>query len=70
MEFEDITIVHVLPGRVRLKLAELKNNPVMAREVKQRLSRNAGISRVAVNPITGSILMHYDPKVIDLFSQE
>ena len=49
-------------------MAKLKNNPAMALDVKQRLSRKAGVSRVEVNPTTGSILMHYDPKVIDLFS--
>ena len=68
MECEEFTIVHMLPGRVRLKLAELKNNPDLARYLKQRLCRHAGISRVEVNPTTGSILMHYDPRVIDLLS--
>jgi hypothetical protein len=67
MHFEDITLVHALPGRVRLKLGEMKNNPALAREVKKMLSAKPGVFRVEVNYTTGSILLQFDPEVIDLF---
>ena len=67
MHFEDITLVHALPGRVRLKLGEMKNNPALARDLKKHLSAKPGILRVEVNHTTGSVLLHFDPGVIDLF---
>ena len=70
MAIDEFTVIHALPGRVRLKVAGIKNNPGLAQEIKQRLSSKAGVSRVQINPITGSVLMHYDPRVVDLFSKQ
>ena len=70
MAIDEFTVIHALPGRVRLKVAGIKNNPSLAQEIKQRLSNKAGVSRVQINPITGSVLMYYDPRVIDLFSNQ
>lgn len=70
MAIDEFTVIHALRGRVRLKVAGIKNNPGLAQEIKQRLSNKAGVSRVQINPITGSVLMYYDPRVIDLFSNQ
>jgi Heavy metal associated domain 2 len=55
-----IKIVHAIPGRVRVKISRLKENPALVREIQERLSAVRGIQRVEVNPITGSILVLYD----------
>lgn len=62
MEDEDIQIVHAIPGRVRLKIADIKNNPSLVRLIKNRLSAIAGIKRVEGNPITGTVLVQFDPQ--------
>jgi Heavy metal associated domain 2 len=60
MESGGIKVVHAIPGRVRVKMARLKENPAIAPEVQERLSAVQGIQRVEVNPITGSVLISYD----------
>jgi Heavy metal associated domain 2 len=60
MESGGIRVVHAIPGRVRVKIAGLKENADLVREVQGRLSAVQGIQRVEVNPITGSVLILYD----------
>jgi hypothetical protein len=60
MESGGIKVVHAIPGRVRVKIAGLKENAALVREVQGRLSAVQGIQRVEVNPITGSVLILYD----------
>lgn len=60
MAISGIRVVHAIPGRVRVKISRLKENPVLVREVQERLSDIQGIRRVEVNPITGSVLILYD----------
>jgi copper chaperone CopZ len=58
-------IVHAIPGRVRVKIARLKENPVLAREVQGQLSAVQGIQQVEVNPVTGSVLVLYDRTALE-----
>jgi hypothetical protein len=60
MEIEGLKVVHALPGRVRLKVAKVKGNPVLARQVEEKLAQVPGIRQVEVKPVTGSLLVHYD----------
>jgi hypothetical protein len=60
MESGGIRVVHAIPGRVRVKIAGLKENPALVRDVQGHLSAVQGIQRVEVNPITGSVLILYD----------
>jgi hypothetical protein len=55
-----VRVVHAIPGRVRLKVAQVRKNPALAGEVQTRLAAAPGISRVEVNPLTGSVLMLYE----------
>jgi hypothetical protein len=54
-----MTYLHHLPGRVRIRAAGLKRNPARGRALKQWLESLPGVSRVEVNPVTGSVLIHY-----------
>jgi hypothetical protein len=59
-ELKGVTVVHALPGRVRLRIARIKENPELARRAQEKLSQVPGIHRVEANPATGSLLILYD----------
>jgi hypothetical protein len=59
-ELKGITVAHALPGRVRLKIPGVKDNPKLARQAQERLGQVAGIQRVEANSATGSLLLFYD----------
>jgi hypothetical protein len=59
-ELKGITVAHALPGRVRLKIPRVKENPELARQAQEKLGRIPGIHRVEANPATGSLLIIYD----------
>ncbi|HEX8203583.1 MAG TPA: hypothetical protein VF590_24115 [Isosphaeraceae bacterium] len=54
-------ILHALPGRVRLRVAGLKRDPALAREIEGRLSADPAIRRVEASLVTGSVLILFDP---------
>ena len=56
----NIQVVHAIPGRIRLKVAQVRKNPVLASEIQTRLATVQGIRQVEVNPLTGSVLMLYE----------
>lgn len=58
---DSVRVVHAVPGRVRLKVTGVKENPGLAAALEERLLGVDGIHRVEVNPLTGSILLLYDP---------
>jgi hypothetical protein len=60
MDAEGIKVVHALPGRIRLKVAQVRENPALANQIQQRLTGVQGIQKVEVNPLTGSVLVLYD----------
>jgi hypothetical protein len=53
--------VHALPGRLRVKVAGIKKSPETAGTVEQALRREPGVTAVGANPVTGSVLVHFDP---------
>ncbi len=53
--------LHHLPGRLRLRLAALRRNPDLAARLRSSLAALPGLAGVDVNPLTGSVLVHYDP---------
>ncbi len=57
---KSITVAHALPGRVRLKIPRVKENPALARQAQEKLGQVPGIKRVEANPATGSLLLFYD----------
>ncbi|GJL59105.1 MAG: hypothetical protein NPIRA03_19620 [Nitrospirales bacterium] len=65
---KDIEVVHALPGRVRLKLRHLKNNMAHADEIQRRLHKISGITHLETNPKTTSLLIYYDPTVLEVLA--
>ncbi|MEJ2716596.1 MAG: hypothetical protein P8182_05580 [Deltaproteobacteria bacterium] len=56
--------LHELPGRLRVKIPQLKRNEIGAQKAQIFLEEIAGISSASVNALTGSIVIKFDPKVI------
>jgi hypothetical protein len=65
MGVEGVRVVHAMPGRVRVKISRLKNNPAFAQEIQQRLRGVRGIQRSEVNLLTGSLLVLYEAREVD-----
>ncbi|MFQ3574014.1 MAG: HMA2 domain-containing protein, partial [Thermodesulfovibrionales bacterium] len=55
--------IHNIPGRMRVKTPEIKNNKYKAEAVRQTLNAMVGVNVTDINILTGSILVHYDPSV-------
>ena len=60
----DISIVHAIPGRVRLKVAALKANPSLGTIIQTRLKSVPGIQTVETTPLTGSVLVLFDSETL------
>ncbi len=53
--------IHALDGRLRIELVGVKGSPTRALEIESRLRRYPGIHDVSANPVTGNVLILYDP---------
>lgn len=60
-------IIHLLPGRLRLSVPGLHGNQAMAGDLARRLSEIPGITAGQVNPVTGRVLIFFEPKQITLY---
>ncbi len=49
--------LHQLPGRLRAKIPNLKQNHEHARAIERMLKSRSGIISVSVSTVTGSILV-------------
>lgn len=56
-------LVSYAEGRVRLRFKELQNKAT-AKTVEQYINAIEGIEMVEVKPLTGSILIQYNPTVL------
>jgi copper chaperone CopZ len=56
---------HEVPGRLRFKTPVLKGNHSLAKKIEDFLSGISGIESVKTSTVTGSIIVHYDLKIIN-----
>jgi hypothetical protein len=56
--------IHHIPGRLRIRIPALKNNPQGIERVKEMLSFG-GIDSFNGNSLTGSVTITYDPTQVD-----
>jgi copper chaperone CopZ len=56
----DIRQVHHVPGRLRLRIAALKRNPVRAMAVRNLIEGRPGVTSVDASALTGSVTVLYD----------
>lgn len=59
-----VQYIHHVTGRLRVKLASLKRNPVQAAAIKALLESTAGISKAEIKLVTGSLIVTYDREMI------
>ena len=59
-----LNLVHHIPGRLRFRSAALKGDASAGELARARFSRIEGVTSVAANPITGSLLVEYDPPTL------
>ncbi|MBF0541633.1 MAG: hypothetical protein HQK91_09330 [Nitrospirae bacterium] len=57
--------VHNVPGRLRIKFSELKNDEIGLTRVIERLYKHDIIESATVNSRTGSVLIAYDPASVN-----
>src|ERR1022692_2611716 len=55
-------VVHHLPGRLRVRLPRSKRDPHLLEQVRDFVQGLGGVCDVEINPVTGSILVHYRPE--------
>jgi len=60
MEAEALQI-HRSLGRLRVRSLKLKRDPTRALDTNSRLIALQGVHSVELNPLTGSLLIHFDP---------
>lgn len=65
MEGIGVRLAHASPGRIRLKIEEIKNDPRKAGEIEDQLRTVPGIHSVQANPVTGSLLLTYDEPALE-----
>jgi copper chaperone CopZ len=56
--------IHVLDGRLRIKVTAVKGHPFNASRVEDNLREIEGITHVQANPTTGNVLILFAPDVI------
>lgn len=57
--------IHHVRGRLRIRTEELKRNERKARAIVAALDAMPGVISAEANIITGSLLVHYEPQVLD-----
>jgi copper chaperone CopZ len=60
-------VIHHIPGRMRVKLPQMKGKSEALAKVKQSVCQMPGVTSVDTNTTTGSVLVNYDPKAFDQF---
>jgi copper chaperone CopZ len=56
--------VHDIPGRLRVKSPLLKGDSGEGTAVRELLEGMAGVQSAGVNPLTGSLVVCYDPSAL------
>ncbi len=56
--------LHVLDGRVRIKIPAIKGAPQRALAIEQRLLALDGINTVTANPTTGNVLILFESTML------
>jgi hypothetical protein len=60
-------ILHHVPGRLRLRVSSAKGDAPRVRALQQALGGAAGVDGVHANPVLGTILIRYDPRLFAEF---
>ena len=56
---------HDIPGRLRVRIACIRANPSMGIPIRELLEGLPGTITVSIRTTTGSVIINYDPQVLD-----
>jgi copper chaperone CopZ len=56
--------LHMLEGRMRIKVPEVKKSPLKAVQVEETLQRLDGVTDVRANPTTGNVLVLFESETV------
>ncbi len=59
-----IRTLHLLPGRVRFHIPAIVGDPAAVERVRSTMVKLDGIGQVEASPVSGSVLLTYDPEKI------
>jgi Heavy metal associated domain 2 len=65
----DVQIVHAIPGRIRFRISQVKENPAFAKQLEQTLAGMQMVKWSQINPRTGSVLIGYDSGLLPALSE-
>ena len=60
------SIIHHIPGRIRIKVPEIKKLSFSELKKFSRFPMPEGIYHINANPLNGSVIISYDPNIIDV----
>lgn len=63
-------VLHAIPGRVRLRVPDIKHNDFLADAFAKRLMQKPGVTEVRVNRACASVVVSYDTSVLRTFMPE
>lgn len=63
-------VLHAIPGRVRIKVQETKDNPALAGSIVDKLLSRHGITAVRFNTACASLTINYDTALLHTFVPE
>jgi copper chaperone CopZ len=56
--------LHMLDGRLRIKVPEIKRSPERSAQVEEMLGTLEGVTHVHANPLTGNVLVLFRPETV------
>src|SRR5688500_5060196 len=62
-DHEELTLRSELPGRHRWDIPALRHDPCFASAVEEAVSQTSGVRSAVANPLTGRLLVTFDPSV-------
>ncbi|MDW8318043.1 MAG: HAD-IC family P-type ATPase [Anaerolineae bacterium] len=63
---EVLALEHRLPGRVRVHVFKLYRNDSLKQRLEQQLRLQIGVKQVSANPLTGRVLVTFDPEALSV----
>jgi copper chaperone CopZ len=57
--------LHEIPGRLRVRIPNLKRNPQNAWDIQVLLKNLPGVKSISTNTVTGSMIVYYDPQLVN-----
>ena len=63
---DHLRLVSHFPGRLRVRAETFRALPGAAEEVAARIAEEPGVTEVKTSPVTGSMLVLYEPRVLQL----